>query len=242
MLVHTMTPEELRIEIFADHKVLERTGERLMFEYDRERRRLKVGKEKVYAKVYPIKTKRKNTWLIFMLKHPEEEKYCGIGSLATFWLVYYYSAKGLRVFEAHEKTRLFVYNGHLYKRYNERMGLGLSSPLEIVKHFHLNNDAMGTTIISREGKDRLVAVCRDGLLLGEFQEVHAWEVYKTFVTRADLSSRLEETEREMIDGILDEINEEVTKYDYNPKAYKRLKRILKELKNPASGTTFRKLE
>jgi len=219
MLVETMTPGELSLEIFAELKVLDITKERLMLEYDRERRRLKVGKEKDYIKTYPIKTKKKNTWLIFMLKHPAEEKYKGIGSIATFRLVYYYNARGLRVFEPYEKTRLSVYNGHLYKRYNERMGLGLSCPLEIVKHFHINNQAMGIRILSSEGKDHLVAVCKEGLLLGELQEGKAWEVYKTFITREDLSTYLEETERDLINSLLDEINKAVTKHDYSKKIW-----------------------
>ena len=71
MLVESMNPLEITLEIMKDFKRLRSTtAERLGTEYDRERRKLRIETRKTYPKAYPIKTASKNTWLLFISKAP----------------------------------------------------------------------------------------------------------------------------------------------------------------------------
>ena len=61
MLLSTMNYREINKAFMQDHeKLLATTVQRLLDEYNRERKKLRISKEKTYFKTYPIKTKSKN--------------------------------------------------------------------------------------------------------------------------------------------------------------------------------------
>jgi hypothetical protein len=192
---------------------MEKSVERLVHEYDRKRRRAKIDRKLEYCKAYEIKTHRKNTWVIIVSKAPSAEKYKGPETVSWDGLVYYRNALGLRVFKVNNLSGGFsVYNGHLFKRYNERLGLGLVKPVDIIKRFFCNNGYGLTKIIAKEGREFTIEVCRDGLLLGELYEGRMWHVHKTFISRDLARMDQDEVERELMDGLQNEIQTEMAFY------------------------------
>lgn len=178
-----MNDTELTLEVRRDYeKLLNSSFARLFREYDRERKKLKIDKTRVYTKEYSIKTASKNNWLIFLRKKPSEKNYNGIKSITGAAMVYYRNALGLRVFNpVHEKI-MVVYNGHFFNRYNERLNLNLADSIDIVKHYCKHNADVTLTLTEQKGGDFVMGFCRDGIELGEYQHDAAWLVMKTFVS------------------------------------------------------------
>lgn len=179
-----MNTAELTQEVRRDYeKIRESSFDRLVREYDRERKKLKIDKGRTFTKEYSIKTASKNHWLIFLRKKPSEQKYKGSESVTICAVTYYRNAFGLRVFNGANEKCMMVYNGHLFHRYNERMKLGLSESLAIVKHYFKHNADASYTLTDQEGGDFVIGFCRDGFELGEFQHDATWLVMKTFVSK-----------------------------------------------------------
>ena len=142
MLVEAMNPVEIATQVYREYsKIYFTTAQRLLKEYDRERRKLKIDKSRIYTRHYTIKTAQKNNWIIFIGKAPSKEKYKGMECANTCCMVYYYTSKGFRVFVPVSDKIFVVYNGHVFKRYNERLNLNLASTLEAAIHI-LNIMAM----------------------------------------------------------------------------------------------------
>jgi hypothetical protein len=220
MLIDTMTPQELTMEISKNYGNIQNSLDRLAQGYDRERRRGKISKYDRYCRAYEIKTKKKNNWVIFMDKGPSDEKYKSLDSIAVGSHVYYYTPLGLRVFKIMLPTGLSVFNAHLFTRYNERMNLGLTIPLEIVKHFFTNNGYYIARIIAKDNREFIFTTCSEGILLGELQEGRRWIVYNTFLTRDLIRPDQTETEAELISNLQSEIEAELTRKDFDKTTYK----------------------
>ncbi len=207
MLVESMNTNELQIEILKDIEITYKSVDRLMVAYDKLRRQGNVPKHKNFGRAYEVKSKKKNNW-VFLLCKLAGRPYKGPDSIYIIAMVYYYNSAGLRVFrevpEEGETYKVIVYNGHLFKRYNERMKLGLIEPLEIVKHLFINNTYTYGKPFFKEGRKFNMEICKDGLILGEFQEEKEWLVNKTFIkneqTRPD-------QEAEILAGLREEFSE-----------------------------------
>jgi hypothetical protein len=208
-----MNTTELMKEIRTDWTFMAKSVERLVHEYDRKRRRAKIDKRLEYCMAYEIKTHRKNTWVIIVSKNTSVEKYKGPESVAWDGLAYYWSAHGLRVIKLNNLNGGFsVYNGHLLKRYNERLGLGLVKPTDIIKCFFCNNGYGITKIIPKGNRNFTIEVCRDGLLLGEIYEDGQWHVHKTFISRDLTRVDQDDVERKLLDSLQFEIKAEIAYY------------------------------
>lgn len=208
-----MNTAELTKEIFTDWPFMVKSLDRLVHEYDRHRRRAKIDKALEYGKAYEIKTHRKNTWVIILSKNPAHEKYKGLESVSWEGVVYYRNAQGLRVFGVNQQTQgISVYNGHLFMRYNERLGLGLVKPIDIIKRFFCNNGYALTRIIRKGDREYTIKVCRDGLLLGELYQDGKWQVNRTFISRDLARMDQDEVERDLLEGLENEIQKEMAHY------------------------------
>jgi len=219
VLVETMSPEEINLEIFTDWRAVSNTIERLGKEYNKERSKLKVSKTDTYSKAYAIKTNKKNLWNFLISKAPSETTYKGLSSINICSIVYYYTPSGLRVFKIMPNGGLSVYNGHLFTRYNERMNLNLVKPLDIVLHFFKNNGYYTAKIIPKEGRDLSVATCKDGLLLGELIMANNWHLHKTFIDKGLKSKAQDKIEEELLNSLQTEIEEELNKEIFNKESY-----------------------
>lgn len=229
MLLDTMSPEELTMEIHADFKKVCNSWLRISTEYDKERKKLKIDKHKSYNKYYEIKSKKNNNWLFLLSKAPSE-KYKGLESINVCSLVYYYSVDGLRVFKIRPEGGLQVYNGHLFTRYNERLNLGIIKPLDSVKHFFINNGYSTTQVIKKESKEFIISVCKDGLLLGELQNNLGWLINKTFITKDLMRADQNREETSLLDSLQAQIEEALNQPEFDKNHYSYLADVFKGIK------------
>lgn len=230
MIVTTMTPQELTKEIYSDWEIATKSWDRLSRNYDRERRRGKIAKGNSYDRAYEIKTKKKNSWIFILSKAPSIENYKDLSSINVCSLVYYYSPIGIRVFKIMPSGGLSVYNGHLFTRYNERMNLGLSIPLEIVKRFFINNGYYTSKVLPRGDREFTLSVCKEGILLGEIQEERRWIVHKTFITREDVVTDQDNIEKDLLNSLQSEIEAELNSQKFNRDTYDFKADIIKGIK------------
>lgn len=216
MLVRSMNPDEITLEILRDFdKLRATTAERLGDEYDRERRKLKIDACKTYPKVYPIKTAAKNTWLLFLGKMPKHPKYKGRDSININFVVYYYGDKGLRVFNRTTGYAIDVYNNHFFKRYNQRMNLKLDDPIDIVKNYFMYGGFSAYSVIKKNDKEYTIGVSSEGILLGELRHNRTWLINKTFISRDLARPDQDEIENKLIANLQKEIDKALSSTQFN---------------------------
>jgi hypothetical protein len=125
MLVPSMTIDEIRKEIARDLPILKSKVDHL--EHKLRRATRPHGNDKV-VRFYDYVSKYKNNWIfrIVVMRRQME---------ATL-LVYYYTNIGLvGIITAVNDDFLVYHTSHFFKRYNERLGLSLKTPNEIMKAF-----------------------------------------------------------------------------------------------------------
>lgn len=179
-----MNHKEVAAEFMRDlEKIKATTLERLLLEYDRERRKWKINPAKDYAKVYTIKTKAKNNWIIILRKPYSIEKYKDTGDICYCCISYYHDKNGLTVLRPRDTDECIeAYWGHFFNRYNERMHLNLSSIVEVIKTFFLNSGCVGYHIYP-ERNNKTVGICSEGFLFGNLDKESNWIINKTFVSK-----------------------------------------------------------
>ena len=195
---------ELEREVARDVEKLRTTTEpRLVAQYDKERRKYKIDKTREYPKMYSVKTASKNNWLIFIRKLPADAVYKG--SVIVCYVVYYYNSKGLSVI-CYSTRGIDLYYGHFFKRYNERMNLGLSDTLDAVKKYFMQcgGNAIFNTM-EKKGKTILIGFSGEGILLGEVQQNGRLYVNKTFVSRDLAYDSQDAMEQELVVSLMNEL-------------------------------------
>ncbi len=230
MLVPAMNNQEMYREVAKDDKKLrETTVKRLIGEYDRERKKLKIKKESNYFKTYHIKSGNKNNWLLFFHKCHLEKKYGGTDSVRYLNVTYYYDHAGLKVVSIGDDNMLTIYTGHLFKRYNERLGLNLSQPLDIVKAFFENCGYLHADVTEKKNRFELFGVVKDGLLFGNYYRDPVTLEWKTFISRDLKRPKQDVQEKVLIEDLQMEVIKERQKPSYNPYSVERTKSVYKAI-------------
>lgn len=184
-----MNHKEVAAEFMRDLTIIkDRTLPRLQTEYDRERKKLKINLLKEYPKVYSIKTKAKNNWLIFLRGSTLNHKYCGIHDIRHCCVTYYYEKRGLVVLREHKEGKwIELFWGHFFKRYNERLNLGLSQPIDAVKRYFINNPALFHKLHNEDNCQYSIGVSKEGFVFGQLIN-DTFLVNKTFISK-EMASR-----------------------------------------------------
>jgi hypothetical protein len=230
MLVEAMNPAEIATQVYREYiKIFCTTVQRLVYEYDRERRKLKIDKSRIYTKHYAIKTAQKNHWIIFLGKAPSKEKYKGLECTNVCCMVYYYTSKGFRAFVPSSGNALIIYNGHLFKRYNERLNLNLASTLEAAIHFFTYNCYVHPDAINKDERVFTIGFCKDGLLLGELKHNNVWLEWKTFISRNLARADQDEMEKQLMEELNEHIAAEIKKDTGDTKALKIMQDKIKAI-------------
>ena len=227
MHIEKMSPQEITYVIFDDLEFATKSLVRFSLQYDTERMKYNISEDLQYSKSYKIKTAAKLRWIFIIGKAPTIEKYKGIESVNVFMLVYLNNSNGLRVFKLRSGDSLEVYNGNLFKQYKESLGLTFSSPIETINHFFINNAYSFNQIFVKEGKKLAISVCKDGLMLGEIQEHGKWLVNKTFISKTQAKINIIEMEKDLIDSLQSEIEEEIKKNEFDKVIYDKRASIFK---------------
>ncbi|MGN6601807.1 MAG: hypothetical protein ACTHK8_05105 [Ginsengibacter sp.] len=218
MLVPAMNHQEIAAQIRSEHaRICATTLLRLGAEYDRERRKLKIPKDALYPKEYEIKTAGKNHWIIFLHKAPGDKKYTGTQSLTFLCVVYYYSNKGLMAYYVPENNELLAgFTAHFFKRYNERLGLNLDKPVDIVKAFFRKGMYCTLKMDKRNNKPHLIAFGVDGIRFAEIMYDFTYVEWRTFVPRQLAFREQVELEQELAEELMQEMRESEVQETYDP--------------------------
>jgi hypothetical protein len=179
MLVPSMNLQEVSVEANAEYETLVKSStlQRLISEYLLERYKKKIKNTERYIRFYPIKSKKKNNWLIMICPKAGVE---------------YHSDKGLRFIVTSPTKIISVYNEHLFTRYKERMHLDISGTIEIAKHyFERNNTGVFQSFPLEEFTRKIIGVESNGFSLGElhFSNSKIIMYYKTFISRETASMK-----------------------------------------------------
>jgi hypothetical protein len=243
MLVPTMNRHEVTAEVVRDEKkVMDTSYPRLLMEYDRERKKLKIDKTKPYCKAYPIKTAAKNNWILFIEKSPSVPVYKTFADTVFGCVVYYYSKEGLKVLrQAKGNFAIEAYYGHVFTRYNERMGLNLSKSTDMIQAFFKNNGYSNIKLIDKNEKKFTHGICKEGTLLGEYKSEPDWLVHKTFISK-DLKreDQIKKERKLMLDLQMDFISKQ-TQFlnNINSKELKAASDIYNQINGESNANTLK---
>ncbi|MEO6893544.1 MAG: hypothetical protein ABI136_00845 [Ginsengibacter sp.] len=208
MLVPSMNLDEIAAQVKREYdKIYVTTLMRIGAEYDRERKKHGICKEKLYPKEYEFKTAEKNNWIIFMHKTPGVKKYNGTENISFLCVVYYYSKKGLMAYYQSEFNVLAGFTSHFFRRYNERLALNLSKPIDIVKAFFRKGMYSHVKFVERNNKPHIIGFGVDGIRLGEVkcEPKYSYVEWKTFVTRKIAYGFQKKMERELFKELVVEM-------------------------------------
>ena len=205
MLLPTMSNREITQEIARDYEII--TGSstlwRLMDEYHKKRKKLKIKGEEDYTVYREIKTKSKNNWLVKLSKKQNVKKHKSAEDTFTALFTWYYTSIGIRFFFRTETGTISVFNGHLLTRYRERMNLEINLHLDLFKRLFKNNKDWNYWILPREdNKQKFIGILKEGFVLGDILidgEGLLWLVHKTFISRDTAGLRLTSTSTEMLE-------------------------------------------
>jgi hypothetical protein len=231
MIVDTMTDMEVTKEIMTDYVALVGTSlKRLSDEYNRERKRRRIPKEASYMKYYEIRTRKKNRWLVPMSKPPADTKFTG--NACSGFITYHYGPHGLRVYKVIPDGGLSVFNSHVFQRYNERMGLNIKEPLEIIKHFFTYNGFFHYRLKVEGSTTFSIGRCREGLLLGTLENQGAWIMHRTFISKQMMKEDQEEIRRNMMGSLQSQIEDILNADHFDQNRYEYLADLIKGLNEP----------
>ena len=201
-----MNHQEITAQVSNEYdKICKTTLLRVGSEYGRERKKIGINKEDVYPKEYEIKTAGKNNWIIFIHKSPGVKKYTGTKDISFLSVVYYYSDKGLKVLYKAAPGLFAGFTSHFFKRYNERLGLNLSKPIDIVKAFFRKGMYCTLKAVVRNNKPHIIGFGVDGIRLGEIRYDFTYVEWKTFVNRELAFKNQKELECKLIKDLMLEL-------------------------------------
>lgn len=236
MLVAKMNNKELHKEIMNDYYYIKDSiHEQLIIEkYDKLRKKNKIHKSEIYAKTFEIDTPLKNKWFLVVNKAHSDIRYKYPRPVGIFFLTYYYNDIGLRVFKikpdnnGRNATELAVYNGHFFKRYNERMNLNLINPLDRVKHYFENNGIVHSRVVDTkylvlEGKTK------NGYVFGQIENDGKWFVYKTFISNDMMKKHQSSLSEELEHSLLNQITQEISTEGFDRVKYNYLSDVFKSI-------------
>lgn len=204
MFVPSMNIIELKKELLNDYHSLysSTTVDRLTDVYHDERIRAKIKKEDIYPRFYEIKTKSKNHWVFYFSKGTTCLKFHAPEDSMNMSFTYYNSPHGIQVFIVDPLERCYIFNAHLFHRYNERMNLNIPNSLDVVKHYiERNYSVIYKKLTQVNGSCKFYGMVRDGFVMGiYFKEYDLYE-NKTFISHTTANLILSDFEKDFHDII-----------------------------------------
>ena len=176
MIVPAMSIEQIRKEIEKDFPILYR---KTIYQ---SQKLFKVcspfNEHKIVTRVYDYLSKYKNKW-IYKLELTKKK------SLAHF-LMYAEGQKGLNawmLFETNDPD-LFFFTAHFFNRYNQRLGLNLVKPKDIMTNFLVLNNSFRIEPLKQydNGVHKVFIVNPCGVMLGNYDQKLKTYFINTFVT------------------------------------------------------------
>jgi len=174
MLVPAMNLEEIRKELTKDFEIVERKSLYVVKDLKRQHAPLR---DKRIIKVYDYQSKFKNNWIF---KWDVDKK-----SSVCVYLTWYIGHRGLTAIQGFPYNNcLFYYTSHYFKRYNERLGLGITDPKKLLHTFMHNHLAYSFQYLEEidRGVHKFFAYTKNGVALGTYVQFHNYYKMNTFIT------------------------------------------------------------
>ena len=189
MIVLSMKPEEIYMEIMRDYVSVKRKADNEGMIVHQERRRKKQAN---LFRIISYKTPHLNPWQIIISSDP-------IGIKRGFYLKSR-DSRGLAVYMiqfvnpgTHEEEKLVIkFNQHFFERYNERMALGFTDTSRVLAHFFKYNleSTMGETAMLDNGISATHFVYPTGIGIGWKDAARKTIHVKTFLPNEMMSKKL----------------------------------------------------
>jgi len=191
MIVNTMNVDEVCHELLLEYDAVVRRGLSLMRIYEQEMNRKHITHT---TKLTEYLSPRHNHWLILLM----HEGHVTDGSPT----LYQYNENGMMSYSVshfEKRRRVIIQNGHFFKRYNERMKLNLTKPIDILKHYMKYNNIIQPTITNEGVEDKRIVLAEvyGGAALGYFIPEQEYLCMKTFVTH----DMLHKTQRNILEAV-----------------------------------------
>lgn len=219
MLIDTMSPSEINREIDKDFALINNrsTLSRLVQEYLKERKQYKVDKKRLYPVYKELRSHAKNSWMVLIDKAHSKPHCKSESDIAVVFIVYMYTASGMRFFKINTDDGYTVFNAHFFKRYCERTCCNKAAIVDIARDYFIKNSNVIYRIQTDEkGKSVALGVSTEGYLLGEMLEEYRWIINRTFIVREQSFTDQEDIEKEIFSTIKDELD--TIRYTCNDKA------------------------
>ena len=198
MLVPAMTLEEIRKEIDKDYPILYRKLFYIM--HDMERSLRNNIKKEGFVSFSEYYSKFKNHWIyrLYITKKISEFKA----------MLVYFNNKGLAALSVTDDQKIIFHTGHFFKRYNERLQLGLNTPNEIIRVYLNDNDPLHFEKLDEiaPGIFKIFCVIPSGIILGMYNKNLMLIKANTFIPNNMLSKTQNELKNHM--------NEVLEKYKF----------------------------
>ncbi|GAA4435517.1 hypothetical protein GCM10023188_27580 [Pontibacter saemangeumensis] len=222
-----MNDHESIKSVLQDWKIIQGSKlERLGNDYDSERRKRRISKNAAYSVCFSLTMKSGNSWFIFMSKAPSLSRYKDIRSVNLMAVAYYHAPDGLRAVKLNLSGLMTVFTWQVFSSYNEKAGLNLTEPEDIVEDFFHTNGYFESRLTDNAGSTSTLSICRSGMLPGEMQP-DGWIMAKDFISRDEASQEQKETEEEILKTLQKDIEDELNKPDTDRDHYNFLTDLMK---------------
>jgi hypothetical protein len=188
MITATMTPEEIYREIMRDYKSLRNKGNVTGKIFQKEMKRKKIQHE---FRSLSYKTPQHNEWQILFHLYTN---YINTAFYIKAWDKIGISAYNIQFRNQDEESEdyfIIKFNTHFFKRYNERMVLGLTEPSKILAHFFKNNFDfyIGQSELFDDGTRYIHFIFEEGIGIGWQDDVKKTTHMKTFISNKTLNEK-----------------------------------------------------
>jgi len=182
-----MTYPEIKNHIEKDLYNIEKAIAKRHVMYARERKKKRIGGHKEYIKCYEYTSPNKIKWLIFLFKTNDGYDFKKGKSSNDYLVAYFNTDQGYNCFrillneQRSEVLSAQKFNGHVFKRYAERLNLNFVKPIDTVKDFFKCNK-LTMPVVNRDTEE-LINLLESGYCLGVYDRVNKYFINKTFISR-----------------------------------------------------------
>lgn len=183
MVVASMTIEEIYKEVMNDLESVQRKGHAQAIVFQNEMKRKNLDHE---VRVVSYKTAQFNEWNIMLaIERDRIKKMYYLRTNDNVGTVAYV----IQFFTESDEKFLIKMNTHFFKRYNERLHLGLTKPADVIKHFFKHNfdNDQGASEMLPNGQRLVQFVYGTGVGIGWQDDAKKVVHVKTFIANETLN-------------------------------------------------------
>lgn len=184
-----MTYQEIRKELIVDFPIAFKKSEYVLEDLEKWMRKAKV---KTHIHHYDYVSRNKNKWVIKID--------IGKKDVSRSFMTYFYTSENkIAAVGVIDKKQLLYFTSHFFKRYNERLKLGITLPEDIIRHYvqHSSNYAVDYLGLVKENIVKVFISAKQGVILGNLHHDIQFCKMNTFITHDMLKADQVERKNQM---------------------------------------------